>query len=160
MDGDGSKKGKTRVNRIAGQVAGIQRMVDEGRYCVEILNQIAAVRSALDQLGVQMLTGHLESCVLHAEQGRQEDLLEEDADEEEDQLLRVRGAEPDQHQRRERDCRHVADEIGERLQQRLHRAPAADEEAQRQRQQRRQRPAGDHAQGADGGVARRCHRDV
>ena len=54
MDGDGSKKVKTRVNRIAGQVAGIQRMVDEGRYCVEILNQIAAVRSALDALGIDV----------------------------------------------------------------------------------------------------------
>jgi DNA-binding FrmR family transcriptional regulator len=54
----------SRVNRIAGQVAGIQRMVDEGRYCVEILNQIAAVRSALDALGIELLTKHIESCVL------------------------------------------------------------------------------------------------
>jgi DNA-binding FrmR family transcriptional regulator len=59
-----SRKIKARVNRIAGQVAGIQRMADEGRYCVEILNQIAAVRSALDSLGIEILTGHLESCVL------------------------------------------------------------------------------------------------
>lgn len=58
------KKLTSRVNRIAGQVAGIQRMVDEGRYCVEVLNQIAAVRSALDALGVELLTRHLESCVL------------------------------------------------------------------------------------------------
>ena len=58
------KKLKARVNRIAGQVAGIQRMVDEGRYCVDILNQIAAIRSALDALGVEVLTRHLESCVL------------------------------------------------------------------------------------------------
>ena len=64
MDGNGSKRVRTRVNRIAGQVAGIQRMVDEGRYCVEILNQIAAVRSALDALGIELLTRHLESCVL------------------------------------------------------------------------------------------------
>lgn len=66
-----------RINRIAGQVGGIQKMIDDDRYCVDILNQIAAVRSALDQLGVQMLTGHLESCVLSAEQCRQQDLLEE-----------------------------------------------------------------------------------
>jgi DNA-binding FrmR family transcriptional regulator len=59
-----SRKIKARVNRIAGQVAGIQRMADEGRYCVEILNQIAAARSALDALGIEILTGHLESCVL------------------------------------------------------------------------------------------------
>ncbi len=71
------KDATRRINRIAGQVAGIQRMVDSDRYCVEILHQIAAVRSALDQLGVQVLTGHLESCVLSAEQRRQHDLLEE-----------------------------------------------------------------------------------
>ena len=61
---EASRKVKARVNRIAGQVAGIQRMVGEGRYCVEILNQIAAARSALDALGVEILTNHLESCVL------------------------------------------------------------------------------------------------
>jgi DNA-binding FrmR family transcriptional regulator len=59
-----AKKIRMRTSRIAGQVAGIQRMVDEGRYCVEVLNQIAAVRSALDALGIELLTGHLESCVL------------------------------------------------------------------------------------------------
>ena len=73
MDGDGSKKVKTRVNRIAGQVAGIQRMVEEGRYCVEILNQIAAVRSALDALGIELLTRHLESCVLGHGAGHEHD---------------------------------------------------------------------------------------
>ena len=55
---------KARLNRISGQVAGIQRMAEEGRYCVDILTQIAAVRSALDALGVELLTNHLESCVL------------------------------------------------------------------------------------------------
>jgi DNA-binding FrmR family transcriptional regulator len=55
---------KGRLNRIAGQVGGIQRMAEEGRYCVDILTQIAAVRSALDALGVELLTNHLESCVL------------------------------------------------------------------------------------------------
>jgi CsoR family transcriptional regulator, copper-sensing transcriptional repressor len=55
---------KARLNRVAGQVAGIQRMAEEGRYCVDILTQIAAVRSALDALGVELLTNHLKSCVL------------------------------------------------------------------------------------------------
>lgn len=58
------KKVKARVNRIAGQVSGIQRMVEEDRYCVDILNQISAVRSALDALGIELLTSHLETCVL------------------------------------------------------------------------------------------------
>ena len=66
-----SKRIKTRVNRIAGQVSGIQRMLEEERYCVEILNQIAAVRSALDALGIEVLMRHLESCVLdHDAAGR------------------------------------------------------------------------------------------
>ena len=64
MDAGATKKVKTRVNRIVGQVAGIQRMVEEDRYCVDILNQIAAVRSALDALGIELLARHLESCVL------------------------------------------------------------------------------------------------
>jgi DNA-binding FrmR family transcriptional regulator len=55
---------KGRLNRIAGQVAGIQRMAEEGRYCVDILTQIAAVRSALDAVGMELLANHLESCVL------------------------------------------------------------------------------------------------
>lgn len=57
------KKLYTRLNRIAGQVAGIQRMVEEERYCVDILTQIAAARSALDQVGVELLTAHIHSCV-------------------------------------------------------------------------------------------------
>lgn len=39
-------------------------MIAEDRYCVDILNQIAAVRSALDAVGIELLTGHVESCVL------------------------------------------------------------------------------------------------
>lgn len=64
MDENARKEAKIRVNRVAGQVAGIQRMIEEDRYCVDILNQIAAARSALDSLGVKLLSGHLESCVL------------------------------------------------------------------------------------------------
>lgn len=71
------KDATRRINRIAGQVGGIQKMIEDDRYCVDILNQIAAVRSALDQLGVQMLTGHLESCVLGADECKHQDLLEE-----------------------------------------------------------------------------------
>jgi DNA-binding FrmR family transcriptional regulator len=64
MDGSSQKKLASRVKRIAGQVGGIERMLEEKRYCVDILNQIAAVRSALDALGIELLTRHLETCVL------------------------------------------------------------------------------------------------
>lgn len=59
-----SKKIKARVNRISGQIGGIGRMIDEDRYCLEILDQIAAVRSALDSLGVELLSNHIECCVV------------------------------------------------------------------------------------------------
>ena len=87
MDDDiARRKVKARLNRIAGQVAGIQRMVDDDRYCVYVLTQIAAVRSALDTLGVELLSSHLESCVLghgtgtehaHAQTMTREELLAE-----------------------------------------------------------------------------------
>jgi len=53
-----------RVKRIAGQVGGVQRMIEQDRYCVDVLHQISAIRSALDALGVELLTNHLETCVL------------------------------------------------------------------------------------------------
>ena len=55
-----------RLKRIAGQVAGIQRMVEEDRYCVDVLLQIAAARAALDQVGKLVLGGHVETCVADA----------------------------------------------------------------------------------------------
>lgn len=64
MQGSSQRRLSSRVKRIAGQIAGIDRMLEDGRYCVDILNQIAAVRSALDALGIELLTRHLETCVL------------------------------------------------------------------------------------------------
>ncbi len=64
MNDDTKIKMQSRIKRIGGQVAGIHRMMDEDRYCVDILNQISAVRSALDALGVELLTNHVECCVV------------------------------------------------------------------------------------------------
>jgi CsoR family transcriptional regulator, copper-sensing transcriptional repressor len=58
------KKLQHRISRIQGQVQGIARMVEEDRYCLDILTQIAAVRSALDSVGRELLTDHIESCVV------------------------------------------------------------------------------------------------
>ncbi len=69
MKTDASDKLEARTRRIAGQISGIQRMIEEKRYCVDILNQISAVRSALDALGVELLSNHLESCVVGHGQG-------------------------------------------------------------------------------------------
>ena len=55
-----------RVARIEGQIRGIGRMIDEDRYCIDILTQLAAVQSALDALGLELLEHHLHGCVQHA----------------------------------------------------------------------------------------------
>lgn len=55
-----------RIKRIAGQVAGIERMIDADRYCVDILLQVAAVRAALDGVGKLILRSHVETCVSDA----------------------------------------------------------------------------------------------
>ena len=57
-------KVRKRLNRIAGQVAGLQKMVEEDRYCVDVLTQLAAVRSALDAVGVLLITDHIEGCLV------------------------------------------------------------------------------------------------
>lgn len=74
MNAQSQKKLITRVKRIRGQAAGIERMLEEKRYCIDILNQIAAVRSALDSLGIELLTRHLETCVMgHGSDSEHED---------------------------------------------------------------------------------------
>ena len=52
-----------RLHRIEGQVRGIERMVEEDRYCIDILTQIAAVKTALEQVGAKLLEGHVNHCV-------------------------------------------------------------------------------------------------
>jgi DNA-binding FrmR family transcriptional regulator len=55
-----------RLNRISGQVEGVARMIGEDRYCIDILTQIAAVRSALDAIGLKLLHDHAHGCLQHA----------------------------------------------------------------------------------------------
>lgn len=54
-----------RLNRIEGQVRGVKKMVEEERYCVDILTQVAAVQSALDSFSKQLLEAHMRSCVVN-----------------------------------------------------------------------------------------------
>lgn len=55
-----------RLARIEGQVRGISRMVDEDRYCIEILDQVSAITRALQQVSLGLLHDHLEHCVAGA----------------------------------------------------------------------------------------------
>ena len=52
-----------RLHRIEGQVRGIERMVEEDRYCIEVLTQIAAVKTALESLAFRVLDDHVNHCV-------------------------------------------------------------------------------------------------
>jgi len=55
-----------RLARIEGQVRGLARMVEEDKYCVDILTQISAITKALDAVGLKVLDGHVHGCVREA----------------------------------------------------------------------------------------------
>ena len=53
-----------RLRRIEGQVRGIEKMVDEDRYCIDIITQISAIQAALDKVALGLLDGHARHCVV------------------------------------------------------------------------------------------------
>lgn len=55
-----------RLRRIEGQVRGLQRMVEEDTYCIDILTQVSAATRALENVALSLLDGHLRHCVLNA----------------------------------------------------------------------------------------------
>jgi Uncharacterized protein conserved in bacteria len=60
---------RTRLRRIEGQVRGLQRMVDEDAYCIDILTQISSANRALQAVALELLDAHLEHCVRDAIDG-------------------------------------------------------------------------------------------
>jgi DNA-binding FrmR family transcriptional regulator len=68
---------RKRLSRIEGQVRGIDRMVDDEKYCVDILVQIAAVRAALDRVALGVLEDHVKGCVAGSEPGESEAMADE-----------------------------------------------------------------------------------
>ena len=68
-----TKAVQNRLRRIEGQVRGLQRMVDEDSYCVDILTQVAAVQTALEQVAIKVLDGHVRGCVAQAVGGDDEE---------------------------------------------------------------------------------------
>lgn len=60
------KKLLPRINRIEGQVKGIKKMIEEEKYCVDVLTQIKAIRSALKSIELIILEGHAEHCLMNA----------------------------------------------------------------------------------------------
>ncbi len=63
---DSTQQYLTRLRRIEGQVRGLQRMISEDEYCIDILTQISAVRSALDSVALKLVEDHLNHCVVAA----------------------------------------------------------------------------------------------
>jgi CsoR family transcriptional regulator, copper-sensing transcriptional repressor len=63
MAGDDRSKLLNRLSRIEGQVRGVTRMVESGRYCIDVLTQIRAVRAALVRVESEMLKAHLGHCI-------------------------------------------------------------------------------------------------
>jgi DNA-binding FrmR family transcriptional regulator len=61
---------QTRLRRIEGQVRGVERMVDEDRYCIDVLTQISAIQAALDKVALGLLDTHALHCML---EGSRED---------------------------------------------------------------------------------------
>jgi DNA-binding FrmR family transcriptional regulator len=72
------KELKDRLRRIEGQVRGLQRMVDEDQYCIDILTQVNSVVAALRAVGIGLLDGHVRHCVAESiERGDGEEKIEE-----------------------------------------------------------------------------------
>ncbi len=56
----------TRMRKIEGQAKGIQRMIEENRYCIDIVQQLTALSAAVDEVSLLILQGHIEGCVTDA----------------------------------------------------------------------------------------------
>lgn len=67
----------SRLNRVEGQIRGIRGMVEKDVYCDDILNQIAAVQSALNSVGKILLEGHMRSCVMERIQQGDNEVIDE-----------------------------------------------------------------------------------
>ena len=66
-----------RLHRIEGQVRGIERMVEDERYCIDILTQISAIQAALDKVALGLLDDHAHHCVVSGPVAKKEERTEE-----------------------------------------------------------------------------------
>ncbi|MNJ44945.1 metal-sensitive transcriptional regulator [Paenibacillus bouchesdurhonensis] len=66
-----------RLNRIEGQIRGIKGLIDKDTYCDDVLNQIAAVQSALNSVGRLLLEGHMKSCIIERIQAGETEVVDE-----------------------------------------------------------------------------------
>jgi DNA-binding FrmR family transcriptional regulator len=66
-----------RLRRIEGQVRGVEGMIEENRYCIDIVTQVTAIQAALDKVALELLSDHAAHCVAGAEDGEQQQRTEE-----------------------------------------------------------------------------------
>jgi CsoR family transcriptional regulator, copper-sensing transcriptional repressor len=66
-----------RLARVEGQVRGVSRMVEEERYCIDVLTQIGAIEAALDKVALGLIDEHTRHCVMNAEGGEQAEKVDE-----------------------------------------------------------------------------------
>jgi DNA-binding FrmR family transcriptional regulator len=66
-----------RLRRIEGQVRGVERMVEENRYCIDVVTQVTAIQAALDKVALELLSEHAAHCVAGAEGNEQDERTEE-----------------------------------------------------------------------------------
>ena len=66
-----------RLARVKGQVGGVERMVEQDRYCIDVLTQISAIQAALDKVALGLLDGHARTCVMSADADLQEERTSE-----------------------------------------------------------------------------------
>ena len=59
-----------RLARVEGQVRGVERMVEEERYCIDVLTQISAIQAALDKVAIGLLAQHADHCIVHGHGGK------------------------------------------------------------------------------------------
>ena len=76
-DNEEHKRLINRLNRIEGQIRGVKNMVEEDRYCVDILTQVSAIQSALNGFNKMLLTNHIKSCVVEDIQSGNEEVVDE-----------------------------------------------------------------------------------
>lgn len=67
----------SRLNRIEGQIRGVKGLIERDAYCDDVLNQIAAVQSALNSVGKLLLEGHMKSCVIERIQSGDTEVIDE-----------------------------------------------------------------------------------
>jgi len=67
-----------RLKRIEGQVRGVERMVEEDRYCIDVVTQVTAIQAALDKVGLELLSDHAAHCVAGADEADDQAALTEE----------------------------------------------------------------------------------